>query len=79
VEIAQVDATWKRVPTAVAEGPLVMPLSQAVEEHGELVDRYLGSVVPVEDDPFVAATRRSGRAARSSTCRATPTSRRRSS
>jgi Fe-S cluster assembly protein SufD len=53
-EIAQVDATWKRVPAAVAEGPLVMPLSQAVEEHGELVDRYLGSVVPVEDDPFVA-------------------------
>ena len=52
--ITQVDATWKAEPTAVAEGPLVMPLSQAVEEHGELVDRYLGTVVPVEDDPFVA-------------------------
>ena len=42
------------VEEAVVEGPLVMPLSQAVEEHGDLVDRYLGSVVPVEDDPFVA-------------------------
>src|SRR3712207_6550883 len=31
-----------------------MPLSQAVEQHGDLVDRYLGTVVPVEDDPFVA-------------------------
>ena len=54
VVITQVDATWKPVPEATVEGPLVMPLSQAVEQHGELVDRYLGSVVPVEDDPFVA-------------------------
>jgi Fe-S cluster assembly protein SufD len=31
-----------------------MPLSQAVEQHGELVDKYLGTVVPAGDDPFVA-------------------------
>jgi len=52
--LTQVDATWRVEPAAVAEGPLVMPLSQAVEEHGELVDRHLGTVVPVGDDPFVA-------------------------
>jgi Fe-S cluster assembly protein SufD len=31
-----------------------MPLAQAVEQHGELVDRHLGSVVTATDDPFVA-------------------------
>ncbi|HEX8084944.1 MAG TPA: Fe-S cluster assembly protein SufD [Solirubrobacteraceae bacterium] len=54
ISLRQVDASFDRVPPAVVEGPLVMPLSQAVEEHGELVDRYLGTVVPVADDPFVA-------------------------
>ena len=54
VLLTQVDGTYERAEKAVVEGPLVMPLSQAVEEHGDLVDRYLGTVVPVEDDPFVA-------------------------
>ncbi|MDQ5808462.1 MAG: SufD family Fe-S cluster assembly protein, partial [Actinomycetota bacterium] len=54
IRLSQVDSAFARVEPATAEGPLVMPLSQAVEEHGELVDRYLGTVVPVEDDPFVA-------------------------
>jgi Fe-S cluster assembly protein SufD len=54
VLLTQVDATWAPREEAVAEGPLVMPLSQAVEQHGDLVDRYLGTVVPIEDDPFVA-------------------------
>jgi Fe-S cluster assembly protein SufD len=54
VVLTQVDGTWERVEQAAAEGPLVMPLSQAVEQHGDLVDRYLGTVVPVDDDPFVA-------------------------
>jgi Fe-S cluster assembly protein SufD len=54
VLLTQVDAAYERVEPAAVEGPLVMPLSQAVAEHGELVDRYLGTVVPVEDDPFVA-------------------------
>ena len=54
VLLRQVDASWHPSEPATVEGPLVMPLSQAVEEHGELVDKYLGTVVPVEDDPFVA-------------------------
>jgi len=54
VTLRQVDAAWDRVEEATVEGPLVMPLSQAVEQHGDLVDRFLGTVVPVEDDPFVA-------------------------
>ena len=54
VLLTQVDGTYERVATATVEGPLVMPLSQAIEEHGDLVDKYLGTVVPVEDDPFVA-------------------------
>jgi Fe-S cluster assembly protein SufD len=58
VVLTQVDAAFERVETATVEGPLIMPLAQAVEQHGDLVDRYLGTVVPVEDeggrDPFVA-------------------------
>jgi Fe-S cluster assembly protein SufD len=54
VLLTQVDATWEPREEAAVEGPLVMPLSQAVEEHGDLVDRHLGTIVPVEDDPFVA-------------------------
>ena len=54
VTLTQVDASYERVEPATVEGPLVMPLSQAVEEHGDLVDRHLGTIVPVEDDPFVA-------------------------
>jgi Fe-S cluster assembly protein SufD len=54
VLITQVDGTWEPREEASSEGPLVMPLSQAVEQHGALVDRYLGTIVPVEEDPFVA-------------------------
>jgi Fe-S cluster assembly protein SufD len=54
IALTQVDGAWERVERATVEGPLVMPLSQAVEEHGDLVDRHLGTVVGVEDDPFVA-------------------------
>ena len=54
VLLTQVDGTFQARAEATVEGPLVMPLSQAVEQHGELVDRYLGTIVPVEDDPFVA-------------------------
>lgn len=38
---------------AAAGEPIVMPLSRAVVEHPELVERHLGSLVGV-DDPFVA-------------------------
>ncbi len=54
VLLTQVDATWAPREEATVEGPLVMPLAQAVEQHGDLVDRYLGTIVPVEEDPFVA-------------------------
>jgi Fe-S cluster assembly protein SufD len=56
-QLTQVDGTWERVeapPTGDQPTPIVMALSQAVEQHGELVDRYLGTVVPVDEDPFVA-------------------------
>src|SRR3954453_16156120 len=38
---------------APREGAIVMPLAQAAEEHGELVERHLGSVGS-GDTPFVA-------------------------
>jgi Fe-S cluster assembly protein SufD len=54
VELRQADHGWQRVETASTEGPLVMPLSQAVEEHGELVDRHLGKIVGAGENAFVA-------------------------
>ena len=54
VTLSQVDTTFERVEDATSEGPIVMSLAQAVEQHGDLVDKHLGTVVPVEDDPFVA-------------------------
>jgi len=57
VVLTQVDGAWEKVPSGLPSdqpAPIVMPLSQAVEEHGDLVDQHLGSVVPVDDDPFVA-------------------------
>jgi Fe-S cluster assembly protein SufD len=38
---------------AAETGALVLPLQEALGEHGELVERRLGSLVPIED-PFVA-------------------------
>jgi Fe-S cluster assembly protein SufD len=35
------------------EGTTVLPLAEAIESHGELLQRRLGSLVPIED-PFVA-------------------------
>jgi Fe-S cluster assembly protein SufD len=54
VEIRQADHGWTRAEHAVTEGPLVMPLSQAIEEHGELVDRHLGKIVTSDENAFVA-------------------------
>jgi Fe-S cluster assembly protein SufD len=54
VSITQVDATWNRSDPAVSEGPIVMPLSQAVEEHGDLVEKHLGKVVGNDEDAFTA-------------------------
>ena len=52
VRMTQVDHAFHPVEEAVSEGPLVMPLSQAVESHGDLVDQYLGSVVDAGENVF---------------------------
>jgi len=52
VELRQADHGWER--TDGPGGAVIMPLSQAVEEHGELVDRHLGTVVRAEENAFVA-------------------------
>jgi Fe-S cluster assembly protein SufD len=52
VELRQADHGWERLDAP--GGVVIMPLSQAVEEHGELVDRYLGTVVRAEENAFVA-------------------------
>jgi Fe-S cluster assembly protein SufD len=55
LELRQVDNAWSRVEVAESDpSPLVMPLSQAVESHPDLVEAHLGSVVTATDDPFVA-------------------------
>jgi Fe-S cluster assembly protein SufD len=48
-DLRQVDAAWQR-----SAQPTVMSLSQALEEHPELVERHLGSVVDAAEDPFLA-------------------------
>jgi len=53
VTITQVDHAWNRAEAA-ADGPIVMPLSQAVEQHGDLVERHLGKVVANDEDAFTA-------------------------
>ena len=54
VHLRQVDNAWERSEAAVSEGPLVMPLSQAVEEHGDLVEAHLGKVVANDENAFTA-------------------------
>jgi Fe-S cluster assembly protein SufD len=53
LELRQVDNAWDRV-NVPEDAPLVMPLAQALETHGDLVEAHLGSVVTTTDDPFVA-------------------------
>ncbi len=54
VRMTQVDHGFKTFDEPASEGPLVMTLAQAVESHGELVDRYLGSVVDAGENVFTA-------------------------
>ena len=54
VRMTQVDGSYHPVDEPVSEGPLIMPLSQAVETHGEIVDRWLGSVVGAGENVFTA-------------------------
>jgi Fe-S cluster assembly protein SufD len=54
VRLTQVDGAFHPIDDPVSEGPLIMPLSQALESHGELVDKYLGSVVESGENVFTA-------------------------
>lgn len=46
--LAPAEAVTPSAEPATSEGPIVMPLAQAVEEHPELVARHLGTVVDPE-------------------------------
>lgn len=55
--LTQVDHAVEEVASEAADGnagPLVMPLSQAVEQHGDLVDAHLGSLVEAGENVFTA-------------------------
>jgi len=59
----ELDAYDNGTPTATiagAGGATVLPLPAALDSHGELVQEWLGSLVPV-DDPFVARNEASWR------------------
>ena len=53
VRLHQVDHAYAGPAEITSEGPLVMPLTAAVQSHPELVERHLGTIVDGED-PFVA-------------------------
>ena len=56
IELVQVDGRTLNEPDAVEDGPVILPLTLAVERHPELVEPHLGQVVPLEgSDIFVAA------------------------
>ena len=56
IELVQVDGPVAGDPAVVEDGPVVMPLSLAVERHPELVEPHLGEVVGLDEgDVFVAA------------------------
>jgi Fe-S cluster assembly protein SufD len=52
--LGQVDGRVVDEPVVIEDGPVVMPLTLAVERHPELVEPHLGRIVP-EGDVFVAA------------------------
>src|SRR4051794_8327253 len=56
IELLQVDAATGD-GVAIEDGPVVLPLDVAVAQHPELVEPYLGTVVPLDEnaDAFVAA------------------------
>ncbi|HVW19291.1 MAG TPA: Fe-S cluster assembly protein SufD [Solirubrobacteraceae bacterium] len=57
VRLTQVDAVSSGLDPAhpaLPDGAIVMPLTQAAAEHGELVDAHLGSLVSAGENAFVA-------------------------
>ena len=55
VTLGQVDGRVLETPDAVEDGPVVLPLTLAVERHPELVEPYLGTLVEGDLDVFTAA------------------------
>ena len=53
-QLSQVDGAFSD-GIAVEDGPVVMPLSTALERHPELVEPHLGTVVPAGTDAFTQA------------------------
>ena len=53
LEIDSYEAGAASAAIEAPEGATVLPLSEAIESHGELLHQRLGSLVPIED-PFVA-------------------------
>jgi Fe-S cluster assembly protein SufD len=55
ITLGQVDGRVLEEPVAVEDGPVVLPLTLAVERHPELVEPYLGTIVRGDLDVFTAA------------------------
>jgi Fe-S cluster assembly protein SufD len=54
--LGQVDGRVLEAPSAIEDGPVILPLSVAVERHPELVEPYFGKVVALDSgDVFVAS------------------------
>jgi Fe-S cluster assembly protein SufD len=53
VRLLQVDGAWD-AGLAVEDGPVVLPLSVALERHPELVEPHFGTIVSTEGDAFAA-------------------------
>jgi len=56
VRMTQVDGSFHPIeePGSDSSQPLIMPLSQALESHGDLVDKHLGSLVGAAENVFTA-------------------------
>ena len=55
ITLGQVDGLQIETPDAVEDGPVVLPLSLAVERHPELVEPHLGTIVAGDQDLFTAS------------------------
>jgi Fe-S cluster assembly protein SufD len=60
IELLQVDSATSD-GAAVEDGPIVLPLDEAASAHPDLVEPYLGSVVPFDTDAFTASNEASWR------------------
>jgi Fe-S cluster assembly protein SufD len=54
IALGQVDGRVLDVPEAADDGPVVLPLTLAVERHPELVEPHLGRIVDTGTDAFAA-------------------------